>query len=113
MLAEIEFPEMEWGRIVECPRCGDYGTSHLVAVEVSQGQERYVIKADGPHRDMSGETGLRGSSIRVVFDCENGHLFQIRFVFHKGSTFEAKQFLVDYDPEDGPPQELAGELWRD
>ncbi len=62
--------------LVVCPICGcDY--NHISEPIYELGEDNYKTSAPD----------FRGNLIRVQFECEDGHKWEICFGFHKGNVF--------------------------
>ena len=73
--------------MIVCPICGlDY--VHLTGTAVIDGQDNYKAGWGG-----------RGDLCRVSFWCENGHVWNLCFGFHKGNLFGFYQYEPTPTPE--------------
>jgi hypothetical protein len=99
-----------WERTIPCPSCGgDFDYCHLTHVAVNRGGHVIEIRGnESPREFLSHPTG-RGSSLRVGFVCEAGHLWELALQFHKGRTFY-EAIALGTEPEGG--QHVAT-FWRD
>jgi hypothetical protein len=83
-----ETPSRAGHDLLACPVCGGTCVHPVRVTCVSPGRARGAVTIDAhgvaidPHREPIG----RGVWIAVAFGCENGHLFERQFQFHKGST---------------------------
>jgi hypothetical protein len=73
-----------------CPKCGgEY--NHPVQLEVNpygpEGRERILVSSKQVKVERYHEPTVRGVIIRILFLCENGHIWENRVSFHKGQGF--------------------------
>lgn len=94
---------------LQCPHGCE--TAHLESVEVYQGKRLTTVTgvgvSDGPAPEGARYTApfCRGSVVRILFWCEEGHEFDVVLEFHKGATaiaYGARDVAHDRDS-----------LWRD
>lgn len=94
-----------------CPICG-YDFIHpvgLVCFSAGSRNTRVRIDSKGVHQDP--ESGASGRGVRIVLEflCENWHLFNYSFQFHKGQT--TVECLAR--PEEVPLEKQPETIWRD
>jgi hypothetical protein len=78
--------EHPYGAQVLCPKCGiEY--IHLI--------EPVFVKTDS----YDGWEG-RGSVVRVPMYCENNHVWEVRYGFHKGNTFVQTENMRDLNEDE-------------
>lgn len=92
--------------VVACAVCG-FGHTHIVDVFVQQGHidasiTHEAVRSIGKELPSS---RVRGSVVRIRFECEQGHFFDHRYQFHKGS--------VEFSAEKCSGKGAVDELWRD
>lgn len=98
-----------------CPICMT-DCVHHGGVEVTQGTRLTIVSHDSVCDKSIPPNGSRGSDVLVRFNCENGHEFEYRWSFHKGSMFIGLQETKDSVREgDDRESELPDfrTLWRD
>ena len=81
-------PSSAHDHVLACPVCGGLNVHPIRLSCVSPGQSHGVITIDshGVAMDPLHEPIGRGVWIALAFACEDGHLFEQRLHFHKGST---------------------------
>jgi len=98
---------------VLCPVCGfDY--AYLSKVIIDQG--KWVTVVDGRNdtlREENPPAHQRGSNVSVCMACEEGHLFAVRFGFHKGITYLHCLHTATIEDGEGFSEEMPPSLWRD
>lgn len=104
--AERILPELDPSP-VRCPDCGDHHV-HLENVAVHQDRRLHVVERAGVIESEIPTSSGRGSAVEVRFVCESGHLFALRFHFHKGVT----SYEV-IDRGECAAGVIPSELWRD
>lgn len=97
--------------IVFCPVC-DCECCHIEKVSVYpiKGKKEYVINKSGVSSAKHfPDLGMRGALIKIQMFCEYGHIFDLKFQFHKGETTLTWAKSGDYD---GMSKKNKDDLWR-
>jgi len=84
---DIKVPVDSQGHLL-CPVCG-FEYVHPIGVNVNpagRGGGMVDITADGVAMTRVLAPDGRGVTVAIRYGCEDGHLFELRFHFHKGNT---------------------------
>jgi hypothetical protein len=96
-----------WGQHLCCPICG-LNCNHLEAVAINRGGSVVEIRGNRPPAEIASLPTGRGSSIWIDLICECGHLWTLRYQFHKGVV------SFEFVSRGGSsPDEHVEEFWRD
>jgi len=107
------------GAVLACPVCDKKGhvpstCVHPIGIDVySPGKREGHLRVDknGITINPKFSNNNRGVSFFLDFQCENGHTFSYKYLFHKGATIIDK---IIHDDEDIDPINIDFEtIWRD
>ncbi|EKD26285.1 MAG: hypothetical protein ACD_79C01283G0006 [uncultured bacterium] len=97
---------------VICPVCEcEFCHIEKVSVFPIKGETKYVIDKSGVSLKKSfHDEWNRGATVKVQMFCEDGHIFNLSYQFHKGITMLNKKQIGEYDVMN---EKRNDDLWRD
>jgi len=117
-MSEIERPFVTNSKIIDgmtvvaCPIC-KFEYCNVVRAYVTQSAKATVVSRHETlvrhHDDIHPRGAGRGSTVTLCMQCENHHVFEVDFRFHKGMT---EIVTVEGDKEDFIDSDDE-KLWRD
>lgn len=92
---------MAYDKRVECPADGCIMREMMHPIKVAVNAGGSITKVDRYGTRMeSGRPDGRGVKIVVTFACEENHVSEFSFHFHKGGTYVAHEFTGEHDERD-------------
>lgn len=103
--------QKESSNTVCCPVCA-CENCHIekVAAYPVKGETEYIIDKSGSTSNSHfPEPGMRGAVVKMQMYCEYGHIFDLKFQFHKGETTLALEPSGEFDVM---TEKRSDDLWR-